>query len=187
MALHATQRNLTNVWFPSGISNFKAQAEIVDRRAHDERLFREIGSSKPKRTFKFDPTKSQQLLKKWYFIGNGLYFLRSIANTFPMIQSVSPTQPTHCLDRQEDIESFIAYSLKSVSSHDWFIVTPVKSQDKYNRFCTLHVIGGRHKELSGMHAKVRFRMCEARGLRFRDPWFHFDILLILHKCCWSKR
>lgn len=46
------------------ISNFKAQAEIVDRRAHDERLFREIGSSKPKRTFKFDPTKSQQLLKK---------------------------------------------------------------------------------------------------------------------------
>lgn len=46
------------------ISNFKAQAEIVDRRAHDERLFREIGSAKPKRTFKFDPTKSQQLLKK---------------------------------------------------------------------------------------------------------------------------
>jgi len=44
------------------ISNYRAMADIIDRREYDERVFREIGSSKPKRTFKFDPTKSR--LKK---------------------------------------------------------------------------------------------------------------------------
>jgi len=42
------------------IDNFKTQSDIIDRRAHDERVFREIGERKPKRTYRFDPTKPRK-------------------------------------------------------------------------------------------------------------------------------
>jgi hypothetical protein len=32
-------------------------AEVQDRRRHDAEMFRKAGLDKPKRTYKFDPTK----------------------------------------------------------------------------------------------------------------------------------
>jgi len=62
MIIKPKDPNAKNVGFKQtlkdSIANFRAQSEIIDRREHDERVFREIGSAKPKRTYKFDPTKS---------------------------------------------------------------------------------------------------------------------------------
>ena len=39
------------------LDNAKVQSDIQDRRRFDEDVFRKAGSGRPKRTFKFDPTK----------------------------------------------------------------------------------------------------------------------------------
>jgi len=39
------------------IDNFRVQSQIVDRRAHDEAMFREAGKAAPIKTYKYDPTK----------------------------------------------------------------------------------------------------------------------------------
>lgn len=39
------------------MDNLKVQNRLIDRQAHDEQVFREIGQAKPKRMYKFDPTK----------------------------------------------------------------------------------------------------------------------------------
>lgn len=41
----------------AAIDNWRVQADIADRRAHDEKVFREAGLAKPPRTYKFDPTR----------------------------------------------------------------------------------------------------------------------------------
>ena len=45
------------------VDNWKVQADIVDRRVHDERIFREAGSMQ-RRTYKFDPTNPRIPSKK---------------------------------------------------------------------------------------------------------------------------
>jgi hypothetical protein len=39
------------------IDNAKSSADVADRRRYDEDVFRKAGTGRPKRTFKFDPTK----------------------------------------------------------------------------------------------------------------------------------
>ena len=39
------------------MNNWKVQADIQDRRQFDEEQFRQAGQGRPKRTYKFDPTK----------------------------------------------------------------------------------------------------------------------------------
>jgi len=39
------------------IDNFRVTSQIVDRRAYDEKMFKEAGQKKPVKTYKFDPTK----------------------------------------------------------------------------------------------------------------------------------
>jgi len=43
--------------FRDTLDNWKVQGQIQDRRAYDEQQFREAGSKKPMKTFKYDPTK----------------------------------------------------------------------------------------------------------------------------------
>jgi len=46
--------------FRETMDNLKVQNRLIDRRAHDEQVFREIGQAKPKRMYKFDPTKPRK-------------------------------------------------------------------------------------------------------------------------------
>jgi len=46
------------------LDNWKVQGQIVDRRAFDEQQFRDAGSNKPVKTFKYDPTKPVALKRK---------------------------------------------------------------------------------------------------------------------------
>jgi len=50
--------------FRESMDNMKLQQNIIDRRAYDEQQFREAGSKKPMRTFKYDPTKPVALKRK---------------------------------------------------------------------------------------------------------------------------
>jgi len=50
--------------FRESMDNMKLQQNIIDRRAYDEQQFREAGSNKPKKTFKYDPTKPVALKRK---------------------------------------------------------------------------------------------------------------------------
>ena len=43
--------------YVSVIDNAKVQADMTDRRRFDEDVFRKAGTGRPKKTFKFDPTK----------------------------------------------------------------------------------------------------------------------------------
>lgn len=43
--------------FRDTIDNWKVQGNIIDRRAYDEQQFKEAGTKKPIKTFKYDPTK----------------------------------------------------------------------------------------------------------------------------------
>jgi len=45
------------------VDNFRMQSELIDRRAHDEQMFRKAGMATRKRTFKFDPTKPKRRIK----------------------------------------------------------------------------------------------------------------------------
>ena len=45
------------LFFSSAYDNWKVAADVEDRRVFDEQQFRDSGASKPKRTFKFDPSK----------------------------------------------------------------------------------------------------------------------------------
>jgi len=46
------------------MDNMKLQQNIIDRRAFDEQQFRDAGSKKPMKTFKYDPTKPVALKRK---------------------------------------------------------------------------------------------------------------------------
>lgn len=46
------------------IDNWKVQSDISDRRLFDEQQFRDAGSAPPIKTYKFDPTKPQNLKRK---------------------------------------------------------------------------------------------------------------------------
>ena len=39
------------------LDNYGASAKIIDRRAHDEKMFRDAGTAKPVKTYRYDPTK----------------------------------------------------------------------------------------------------------------------------------
>jgi len=39
------------------LDNFRAMGQIVDKRAYDEKMFREAGKAKPVKTYSYDPTK----------------------------------------------------------------------------------------------------------------------------------
>ena len=43
--------------------NWLTQSAIIDRREHDRKMFREAGN-KSQRTYKFDPTKQKQPIRK---------------------------------------------------------------------------------------------------------------------------
>jgi len=50
--------------FRESMDNMKLQQNIIDRRAYDEQQFRDAGSKKPMKTFKYDPTKPVALKRK---------------------------------------------------------------------------------------------------------------------------
>jgi len=50
--------------FRESMDNLKTQGDIVDRRAYDDRQFRDAGVKKPMKTFKYDPTKPVALKRK---------------------------------------------------------------------------------------------------------------------------
>ena len=43
--------------FRDTIDNYKASAKVLDRREHDEQMFKQAGASKPVKTYRYDPTK----------------------------------------------------------------------------------------------------------------------------------
>ena len=39
------------------LDNYRASAKVLDRREYDEKMFREAGTAKPVKTYRYDPTK----------------------------------------------------------------------------------------------------------------------------------
>ena len=43
--------------FRDTMDNFRASSKVLDRREYDEKMFRDAGTAKPVKTYRYDPTK----------------------------------------------------------------------------------------------------------------------------------
>lgn len=51
--------------FRDTMDNFRSAGKVIDRREYDEQMFRDAGSAKTVKTYRYDPTKPMALKKKF--------------------------------------------------------------------------------------------------------------------------